>query len=349
MRWFCCMSDPVADLPRAWGGVAGSGILRSCPEDFEVIEDLGLEPSGEGEHVFLKIRKRNLNTVEVAGHIARVAAVRSRDVSYAGLKDRRALVTQTFSVHLPGKADPDWRVLEGDNLKVLDAQRHHRKLRRGALRGNRFRLRIRDFQGDPVLLDERLGQLANGGAPNYFGSQRFGRDGGNLQHAQALFAGERKKVRRNKRSIWLSAARSWLFNQVLAERVRQGSWNALLEGDVLQLARGRGQFQAEMDEHLQERLRALEVHVTGPLCGKPGRSLAPRGIAGNLEKQLLAGHDAWIKGLERLGLEADRRALRMSVHALRAEHLGTTVQLEFGLPAGSYATVLVRELINFTE
>ena len=340
------MSDPVVTLPRAWGGPAGSGSLRVTPEDFQVVEDLGLEPSGAGEHVLLKIRKRNLNTLEVARHIARLAGVRPRDVSYAGLKDRVAVTTQTFSVYLPGKADPDWKALEGDNLRVIEAARHHRKLRRGTLRGNRFHLRIPDFHGDAGLLSERLEQIAGNGVPNYFGSQRFGREGSNLQRAQALFAGELKKVRRDKRGIWLSAARSWLFNLVLAERVRQGNWNQLLEGDVMQLAAGSGQFRAEGDENLIERLQRQEVHVTGPLCGRPSRALEPEGAAMELESSVLSGHSSWIHGLRRFGLDADRRALRMPVQALEWNRDGSVLELNFFLPPGSYATVVVRELLG---
>ena len=339
------MSDPVAPLPRAWGGVAGSGSLRVSPEDFQVVEDLGLEPSGAGEHVFLKIRKRNLNTLEVAGHIARLAGVRQRDVSYAGLKDRAAVATQTFSVHLPGKPEPDWRALEGDNLRVLDARRHHRKLRRGTLRGNHFRLRIPDFHGDAGLLAQRLEQVSAGGVPNYFGSQRFGREGSNLQRAQALFAGELKKVRRDKRSIWLSAARSWLFNLVLAERVRQGNWNRLLEGDVMQLAGRSGQFHARHDNDLAERLERQEVHVTGPLCGRPGRALVPEGMALALEQKVLASRQAWTEGLRRFGLEQDRRPLGMRVMDLQWGLQGTQLELGFRLGRGSYATVVMRELL----
>ncbi len=341
------MSDPVAALPRAWGGPAGSGSLRVIAEDFQVVEDLGLEPSGAGEHVFLKIRKRNLNTPEVAGHIARLAGVRQRDVSYAGLKDRLAITTQTFSIHLPGKPEPDWRALEGDNLQVLDAQRHHRKLRRGALRGNCFRLRVPDFHGDAGLLAQRLEQIAAGGVPNYFGSQRFGREGSNLQRAQALFAGELKKVRRDKRSIWLSAARSWLFNLVLAERVRQGNWNRLLEGDVMRLAGGSGQFHARHDDNLPERLERQEVHVTGPLCGRPGRALVPQGMALKLEQKVLASQQDWIEGLQRFGLEQDRRALRMRVMELQWSLHGVELEVNFRLGAGRYATVVMRELLQW--
>ncbi|BAO44807.1 tRNA pseudouridine(13) synthase TruD [Thiolapillus brandeum] len=339
------MSDPVAGLPRAWGGAAGTGSLRASAADFEVIEDLGLHPSGEGEHVLLKIRKRNLNTAEVAGHIARLAGVRPRDVSYAGLKDRVAVTTQTFSVHLPGKDDPDWTALEGDNLEVLQAHRHHRKLRRGALRGNHFHLRIHDFRGDAALLETRLEQITSAGVPNYFGSQRFGREGGNLAHARALFAGERKKVRRDKRSIWLSAARSWLFNLVLAERVRQGTWNQIIDGDVMQLAGASGQFRAENDEVLPGRLQRQEVHVTGPLCGCAGRALEPQGAALALEQSVLAEQQAWIDGLQRFGLEHDRRALGVRVRDLQWSLQGADLEVRFSLDSGSYATVVMGEIL----
>ncbi len=319
--------------------------MRASPEDFLVEEDLGVEASGSGEHVLLKIRKRNLNTAEVATHIARLASIGARDVSYAGLKDRVAVTTQTFSVHLPGKEDPDWSRLEGENLQVLEAQRHHRKLRRGTLRGNHFKLRIRALSCEPLMLEERLQKIAGYGVPNYFGAQRFGREGNNLQRAQTLFAGKAKKVRRDKRSIWLSAARSWLFNKVLAARVADGSWRQVQEGDVMQLAGGRGQFMAEKgNAELAGRLENLEVHVTGPLCGKPGRALQPSGIAAGLEREALEAHQPWIDGLMRFGLEADRRALCAAVSDLQWRLENDVLELSFGLSSGSYATAVVREL-----
>ncbi len=341
------MPDPTTEQPFAWGGPVISGVLRASPEDFQVDEELGVDASGSGEHVLLKIRKRNLNTAEVATHIARLAGVRARDVSYAGLKDRVAVTTQTFSVHLPGKEDSDWSQLEGDNLQVLEAQRHHRKLRRGTLRGNTFTLRIREFSGDGSQLDEHLQQIAAQGVPNYFGPQRFGREGNNLQRAQALFAGDIRKVRRDKRSIWLSAARSWLFNKVLAARVADGTWKHLLEGDVMQLAGGRGQFMAETDDTaLASRLEAQEVHITGPLCGRAGRALQPQAAAAELERQVLETHGAWLEGLERFGLEADRRALGLTVTDLQWQLDDDVLELRFGLVSGSYATAVVRELLR---
>lgn len=322
--------------------------MRASPEDFQVEEDLGVEASGSGEHVLLKVRKRNLNTAEVAAHVARLAGVRARDVSYAGLKDRNAVTTQTFSVHLPGKEDPDWRELEGDKLEVLEAKRHHRKLRRGTLQGNAFRLRVRAFSGDGGQLENRLQKITAHGVPNYFGAQRFGRDGNNLQKAEALLSGEIRKVRRDKRSIWLSAARSRLFNLVLAERVRQGNWNRFLEGDVMQLAGARGQFMVEPDDaELLSRLQNQEVHITGPLCGKQSRALQPQAAAARVEQQVLQHEQTWVAGLTRFGLEADRRALGLAVTGFQWQLDKDVLELQFGLASGSYATAVVRELLRF--
>jgi len=340
------VADPTFDLPRAWGGVAGSGRLRAAPEDFRVEEMLGFEPSGEGEHLLLRVRKRNLNTVEAARRIARAAGVRPREVSWAGLKDRNAVAVQTFSVHLPGRADPDLSALEDDRLAVLSAARHHRKLRRGALRGNRFLIRVRGFRGDPDLLAERLQRIGEAGAPNWFGSQRFGREGGNLDRALALFRGEQRRVPREQRAIWLSAARAFLFNLVLAERVARGDWNRALPGEVLQPEGSRAQFRAEGDDTLERRLAAGEVHPTGPLWGRAGSCLLPEGEAAARESAALAETAPWREGLERAGLEMDRRALRVQVRELEWALEGDDLVVAFFLGKGSYATAVLREVVE---
>ncbi|RTZ72568.1 MAG: tRNA pseudouridine(13) synthase TruD [Gammaproteobacteria bacterium] len=340
------MSDPTLDLPFAWGGPAGAGVIRSVPEDFEVVEELGFEPSGTGEHLLVTLVKRELNTAEVARQLARVAGLRPRDVSFAGLKDRMAVTTQTFSLHLPGRPDPDLGELEDGKIRVLAAARHHRKLRRGALRGNRFRLRVRHFRGDGQPLGQRLEAIAAGGVPNYFGAQRFGREGNNLQRAEALFKGELRRVKREQRGIWLSAARSWLFNAVLAERVRAGNWNRRVPGDVLQPEGSRAQFREAEEAAPDPRLEAGEVHPTGPLWGRAGRSLEPEGEAAALEACVLEPLDFWKQGLERAGLEMDRRPLRLCVHDLEWSLQGDELVLGFRLGKGSYATSVLRELVQ---
>jgi len=339
--------DPTADLPFALGGPAASGVLRRAPEDFEVEEVTGFEPSGSGEHVWLVVRKRGANTLWVARQLARLAGVRPDAVGFAGLKDRAAVTTQAFTVHLPGRPDPDWSSLDGDEIRVLAVQRHHRKLRRGTLRGNRFRIRVAALRGDALAVDGCLGKMAAAGVPNYFGPQRFGRDGGNLVLAESLLGGGRR-LAREQRGLALSAARSWLFNGVLAERVRDASWGRGLPGDVMQLDGRRALFRIdEPDAETERRCAAGDIHPTGPLPGRDGPSaVVPGGTTARLEEECLGRHAGWVPGLFRQGLESDRRALRVMPRELAWEWDGDALELSFFLTAGAFATALLRELVR---
>lgn len=333
-------------LPHAWGGPLGSGRIRVQADDFRVQEVASVTPAGAGEHSWVYVRKRDSNSEWVAREIARHAGVPPSAVGYAGLKDRHAVTEQWFSVHLPGRPDPDWRALDSEAIQVLQAQRHGRKLRTGALRGNRFALRIRDFAVQRGELEQRLRQLATGGLPNYFGGQRFGHDAGNLAGAATLLFGGARRLPRHKRSLYLSAARSALFNRVLAARVADGSWNSALAGEALQLQGRSACFVAEnIDDELQRRLQQLEVHPTGPLCGA-GEPLA-RDLAARYEQEVLASCAHWIEALARQRLDAARRALRVVAQELSCEfEPGGDPVLSFFLPAGAYATSLLREVVR---
>lgn len=336
-------------LPYAFGGPAGSARVRVEPEHFRVVEIPICEPDGSGEHVWLSVRKRNANSEWVARQLARFAGVQPCDVSYAGLKDRHAVTEQWFSVQLPGKADPDWSALSVEGVQILRAERHSRKLKRGALRGNRFALRITGFVGDSERVNACLQQIATQGMPNYFGEQRFGRDGQNIDAARAMLAdGGGRRLPRHTRGLYLSALRSHLFNQVLAVRITAGNWNQLLEGDLLQLNGSRAWFKSAADAATAARVDSLDVHPTGPLWGR-GR-LESAAAARQVEEAVLAGSAADCEALERAGLEQDRRALRVQVGALSWRWQGTDIlDLSFELPAGSYATVLLRELIDMSD
>jgi len=339
--------DPTRDLPCAHGGPVGQGLMRAVPEDFVVEERLGYSASGEGEHAFLEIRKRNTNTVDLARSIAKLCGIRQVDVGYAGLKDRVAVTTQAFSVHLPGKPDPDWTILADEDIEVLSVARHNRKIRRGSLRGNAFRLRLREVLADRELLEQRLASIAAQGVPNYFGSQRFGHDGANLRRVHLLLTGELRKMKREQKGILLSAARSQLFNQVLATRVEAGNWDKVIGGDVLLLEGSGRQFIAEtVDDELIQRAAEFDIHPSGPLPGRACRTLVPEGEAAWLETQALRDWADWIDGLARLGVDADRRALRLRVDELAWEWDGDDLLLSFALQSGSYATVVVRELLQ---
>lgn len=220
-----------------------SARLRVQPDDFAVVERMPITRSGSGEHAWLLLRKRGINTEQLAKQLARIAGVKRVDIGYAGLKDRHAVTTQWFSVRLPGRADPDWRAGLPAEVEVLDTTRHTRKLHTGALQGNDFVITLRACQADRSALAQRLLAISRGGVPNYFGEQRFGFQGDNILRARALFAG--KQVRDAKlRGIYLSAARSFIFNEVLAERVRAGNWNRALAGEVYALNGSRSFFSA---------------------------------------------------------------------------------------------------------
>jgi len=336
-------------LPLAFGAPLLDAIIRSVPEDFQVDELPAFEASGEGEHLLLEIRKRGANTVAVAKRLAQWAGVAEMGVSYAGQKDRHAVTTQRFSVHLPKRVAPDLTLLESDEIHVLASTWHNRKLQRGALAGNRFRLVLRQVQGERGAIDERLRTIAARGLPNWFGEQRFGRDGGNVPAALQMFAGRR--MRRDQRSMLLSAARSALFNRVLAARVEQGCWDVALDGEVWMLDGSRSVFGPEpMNDALAERLARFDIHPSGPLWGVG--ELRSTGKALELEQAALADEQALAlrAGLEQADLKQERRALRLRPASMQHAWLqDDALELSFALPPGCYATAVLHELGSVVE
>ncbi len=326
----------------AYGGAQSQGIIRKTPDDFIVNEIQSFELSGVGEHAFLLVEKCGENTEFVARQLARCASVRQRDVSYAGLKDRHARTTQWFSVWLPGKPDPDWTILNSDSIKILQAKRHTRKLKRGSLAGNQFILCIQEWQGDKAVLEQQLQAIKEQGVPNYFGAQRFGHNANNIARALALFAGE--KISRAQRGIYLSTARSYLFNHILSERVANHSWKQALVGDALMFDDSHSFFQVEvLDESILQRIAQLELHPTAVLWGKGEAQVA--GEVMLLEQRIIDQFDDLAQGLMAFGIEKDRRALRSHVKELQWEFIGDNcLELSFSLNAGCYATSVLREI-----
>ena len=340
------MSTPefsMQALAYACGRPRLSGILRQQPEDFRVDEVLGFELTGEGEHLCLHIQKRNANTADVANRIARLVGVKRMDVSYAGLKDRYAVTTQWFSVYLSNKPEPDWQQLESEEIKVLSLSRHNRKLRRGALKGNRFRLLVRELTGDRGDLLQRLEKVKTTGVPNYFGEQRFGH--ANLERAEALFEGRINVRDRNKRSLYLSAARSAIFNTVLSQRVDAATWTAALAGDLMMLSGSNSVFMADtVDDALKRRVESRDIFPTGPLWGKG--SPATQGRVGELEREVGEAFGLFAEGLARAGMKQERRALVLMPEALQWSLSDDCLELAFSLTSGSYATSLLREVVT---
>lgn len=332
----------VDTLARAHGAPVLAARLRVAPEDFRVEEIDAFAPSGSGEHLLLAVEKRGLTTPQAARRIAQWAGVAESAIGYAGLKDRHAVTRQRFSVWLPKKVAPDVAELQSDDLKVLSTDWHARKLPRGALAGNRFVLALRDVEGERVVIESRLQAIAARGVPNYFGEQRFGRGGDNVAQALAMFAG--KRVRREERSLLLSAARSQIFNEVLGQRVARDDWDRGIEGDVFMLDGSHSVFgPVPLDDAIGARLAGFDIHPTGPMWGRG--ELRTQGEVQALEAGIANAHAGLCNGLEAAGLKQERRGLRLPVADLAWSWPQENVlALSLRLPAGSYATTVLREL-----
>jgi tRNA pseudouridine13 synthase len=332
----------MSELPHAFGHPPLTARMRVSAEDFQVEEVLGYDADGAGEHALLWVEKRGANTDFVARELAKFAGVAQVAVGYAGMKDRHAVTRQAFSVQLAGKPDPDWSAFPHAEVKVLAATRHSRKLKRGALRGNRFVLVLREVQGDRAAAEVVLTQVGARGVPNYFGEQRFGREGGNVAQARAMFGGRR--VERDKRSMLLSAARSQIFNNVLAARVDRRAWDTPLQGEIWSLAGSRSWFGPEpFTLALAERLARADIHPSGPLWGQG--EPPTEDAAGTLEREIAALDDDLVAGLAAARMDQERRPLRLLPKDLRWRWLDVdALEVSFELPAGAYATVVLREL-----
>ncbi len=331
----------------AWGGPVGRGIFKTTPEDFRVVEELPFIPDGEGEHLLVQIEKIGHNTDWVAGQLARCCGLSKKGVSYAGRKDRQGITRQWFCLSLPGKPDPDWSGFETETLTVIQQARHRRKLRIGVLKANQFAITLRDVAGERGGIDKRLSLIAEEGVPNYFGPQRFGHNNHNMEKAIALFEGS-LPLPRNKRSIYLSAARSWLFNKALSERIAQQKWQVLLSGDVLGFQGSNSLIFDEPDEALQQRFKQKEVCPTGPLWGKG--PLTSSHSCQLLEAAAIAPYQMFCGGLENAGLHQERRVLLLQPQGMEWHWSDSqTLHLRFRLSKGTFATSVLREALTCQE
>ena len=301
-------------------------------------------PAGEGAHTFLLVEKRLRSTDDVARALARAAGVRARDVGYAGRKDRVAVTTQWFSV--PGIAPDRALDLALPGARVLEAARHPHKLRTGHLRGNRFRIAVRIGDAAAVAAAEAaLARLERAGMPNRFGAQRFGRDGANVERAQALLAGDAAPGDRRRARFLLSALQAAVFNDVLAERASR--WNRVERGDVAVVHASGGLFRVDDPDAETARADAFEISPTGPIFGT--RVLAPAGDVAAREGAVLVryGIDPGdLRAPRGIRLRGARRALRVRPQAASVGRIEGGLELGFTLPAGSYATVLLHEVLG---
>jgi tRNA pseudouridine13 synthase len=367
------------------GDPVGSARFKSRPEDFEVEEILGFEPTGEGEHALLWVEKVDRNSNDVAAQFAKRLGLRRRLVNHCGLKDKFAVTRQWFSLHLPGLPTPPAESLEGDNVKVLASTRNLRKLRRGCHQGNRFAIRLRDCDLSPEAAVARWGEIERRGVPNYFGPQRFGRDGGNIELAKRFFAGEfgfddrsppdrlrptmgeqtdeqrfdpssksdpssridqPLRIDRALRGILISAARSLLFNACVAQRVEAGIWDEPIEGEVFGFSHQRSLvIPSNRRGDEIERFRQGMLELTAPLWGEG--ELLSFGTLRDQEIAVAGSYPEIIAGLSRFNLRQERRVIRLRPLNSSLDWEGPrTLVLRFELPKGAYATTLLREFVR---
>lgn len=336
----------MSRLTWLYGEPLSTGKLKANPEDFIVEEDLGFEPDGEGEHLLVRIRKNGCNTQFVAEQLARFAGIHPRSVSYAGLKDRHAVTEQWFCLHLPGKQDPDLSQFALEGCEVIRAVRHLKKMRIGTLKGNAFTLVLRQLS-DLADIETRLQNILLQGVPNYFGEQRFGRGGNNLVQARKWANNDIRVNERSKRSFYLSASRSAMFNIIASQRVADNTHRQVMLGDALQLS-GRGSWfvatEAEFDT-LQPRVDSNELLVTAPLPGDG--PLGTTDTAEAFEQDCLTDCTELLSLIKRERVEPARRAVMLQpLHMSWKSWDEVTLALKFWLPAGSFATSVVRELMR---
>lgn len=338
--------DWFQTLPRATGFPRAHGSVRVSAEDFQVREELGFTPEGKGCHVLLLIQKCQYNTMEVARMLSSFARIPSAGVGFCGLKDRNAVTQQWFSVDLGNQSEPNWGDLNGDRIRVLEIMRHRRKLKRGSHRSNHFVLIIRSLDGDLDWLEHRFAEIQLRGVPNYFGEQRFGKDDSNLAAVRAMFTGASQVRGRQQRGLYLSAARSFLFNQILSARVRDGSWNRLLPGEAVVLDGSSSYFRCiRVEEEFNERLDKFDIHPSGALWGEGDHPV--RDLALQVERAAITGYPSLREGLERAGVQHARRALRARVGDLSWEfNRDNSLRLTMRLGRGVYATSVLRECIT---
>ena len=319
-----------------------TALLKAECADFVVKEQLGYDMSGDGEFVAVKVRKTDCNTLFVGEQLAKFAGISARNMSYAGLKDRKAVTEQWFSLQMPGQPTPDFSQFSLEGVEILDVTRHQRKIRIGSLQGNHFEILLRNVE-ETNELKVRLDFLAKNGFPNYFTEQRFGRDGNNLTQALRWANGEIKVKDRNKRSFYLSAARSEIFNLIVSKRLELNLAQQILVGDVLQLNGSHSWFVVDESEdlaQLQQRLAQQDVLLTAPLIGEEEKS------AVDFENEIFAQHQALFALMRQERMKAARRPILMQPQQFQWKFEPNGLRLQFDLPAGSYATALIRELVN---
>ncbi|MGP8308378.1 tRNA pseudouridine(13) synthase TruD [Vibrio sp. YIC-376] len=339
------MSDILSSLAYLAGKPVASAKIKAQPEHFQVREDLGFSFTGEGEHLMVRIRKTGENTSFVANELAKACGVKSKDVSWAGLKDRHAVTEQWLSIHLPKGDTPDFSAFlaQYPSIEILATDRHNKKLRPGDLVGNEFVVTLSEVT-DIADVEQRLEKIKQVGVPNYFGSQRFGNDGNNLEEARRWGRENVRTRNQNKRSLYLSAARSWIFNRIVSARLEQDVFDKFILGDVAQTSSGNIVVDADNMAEIQAQLIDGKASITAALAGD--NALPTQADALALEQPFLDEEPDLMALIRGNRMRHDRRNIALKPQDFAWNVEGNNITLTFSLDAGSFATSIVRELVN---
>lgn len=338
------MTDLLSSLAYLCGQPVAKAKIKAQPEHFKVTEQLGYDFSGCGEHVMVHIQKTGENTSFVANELAKACGVKSKDIGWAGLKDRHAITKQWFSVHLPGDSLPNLIAFEKQypSIQVLEMTRHHKKLRPGDLQGNHFELMLTEVTEIQDVV-QRLHVVAKQGVPNYFGQQRFGNQGNNLHEARRWGRDNVRSRNANQRSLYLSAARSWIFNHIVSARIEADCFQRFIDGDIA--LRNGDQELVQLDQlaDINNDLAAQKVKISAALAGD--NQLPTQGQALMLEQAQLDAEPDLMQLIRGNRMRHERRAIALLPQEFTWSVDDNTITLSFSLDAGSFATSVLRELI----
>lgn len=320
-----------------------SGRLKQSIDDFQVFESLGFEPSGEGEHLYLYIEKRDTTTDIVSQNLARHFDIKPYHISHSGIKDAKAITRQWFSVHLPKQKELP-AVPESDDFKVLEQMWSSKKLKKGVHKGNFFKIKIASVSGDIEQAKQQIEQVKHSGFANYFGEQRFGKGKKNVANAMNAFTYD-KKLSRSKKSLYLSSLRSHLFNETLVSRLNHIEWDQQAEGDCFMLQGTRSTFSEPITAEIKQRYQDGDIHPIIHLMGEGEWLNSSRAL--EIEQKVIDQHTDILDVLVAQGLKKDKRPIRQLVSDLTYQFNEHDLELSFYLPKGCYATTMIQHFCQY--
>jgi tRNA pseudouridine13 synthase len=334
-------------LEYPYGKALQTGVIKSQADDFRVIENLGFEPCGEGEHLFLHIEKESLTTLDLIEQIAREFGVKARDIGYSGLKDKLAVTQQWLSVHLPGQMN-NVQIPSSSHYKLLQHSWHNKKIRSGSHRSNSFEVTVRNVAQLSSQTQQQIDDVKAFGMANYFGEQRFGARQDNVERAIHTFTNERRtrKLSRTKRGLYLSALRSFLFNQILTKRIEQNHWHQPLLGDVYMLSGSHSLFSEEIDDNIIDRFQQQDISSAASLYGTGSSRLSETALA--LENEVFNQYSEIVECLNAQKAKLQMRTTRVTVDSFNVVHDSDTQSLKViaTLPSGCFFTTLLKHFID---